>query len=87
MGSTTMDKVLVPAVLENVDDVFAARKGLMPVDQVRRVEVEDALIETGATRLMLPSRLVAALGLEPLCVRPAGRSPARPRSRCTGPSG
>ena len=66
-----MDRVLVLAVVEDLDDVFAARRGVLPADQVRRVEVADALIDTGATGLMVPSRLVAALGLEPLRVRPA----------------
>ena len=71
MESATMGKVVVPAVVENLDDVFAVRKGLLPADQVRRVEVGDALIDTGATGLLIPSRLVAVLGLEPLRVRPA----------------
>ena len=66
-----MGKVLVKAVVENLDDLFAVRKGLLPVDQVRRVEVDDALIDTGATGLMVPKRLIAALGLEPLRIRPA----------------
>ena len=71
MGNATMGKVLVPATVENLDDLFAYRKGAMPAEQVRRVDVADALIDTGATGLMVPSRMIAALGLEPLRVRPA----------------
>ena len=72
MRSATVGKVLVEAAVENLDDLFAVRKGLLTADQVRRVEVVDALIDTGATGLMVPSRLVTALGLEPLRIRPAG---------------
>ena len=71
MVSATMGKVLVPAVVENLDDLFAVGKGLLPADRVRRVEVSDALIDSGATGLLIPSRMVAALGLEPLRIRPA----------------
>lgn len=71
MESTTKGKVTVTAVVENLDDLFAARKGLLPADQVRRLEVTDALIDTGATGLLVPSRVVAALGLDPLRIRPA----------------
>ena len=71
MESALMGKVLVAATVENLDDLFAVRKGLLAPDKVRRVEVTDALIDTGATGLMAPTRLVAALGLEPLRIRPA----------------
>jgi predicted aspartyl protease len=69
---SVVEKVTVPAVVENLDDLFAMQKGDLPADKVRRAEVDDALIDTGATGLLLPSRLIAALGLSaPLRVRPA----------------
>lgn len=71
METNLMGKVLVSAVLENLDDLFAVRRGLLPADQVRRVEVTDALIDTGATELLLPTRLIEQLGLEPLRTRTA----------------
>src|SRR6202030_587823 len=37
--------------------------GLLPADQVRAVVVTDALVDTGATTLLLPKRLIAQLGL------------------------
>ena len=52
-----------------LDDLFGARKGQLTEDQVRRVEVTDALIDTGATGLLVPSRLVALLGLDPVRTR------------------
>jgi predicted aspartyl protease len=74
MGAEVMGKVIVPAVIENLHDVFNATKGALPPDQVRRVEVADALVDTGATTLSLPKRLVAQLGLQPLRTRQARTS-------------
>ncbi len=71
MEPATMGKVLVAATVENLDDLFGARRGLLSADQVRRVEVTDALVDTGATGLFLPRRLIAQLGLEPLHTRPS----------------
>lgn len=71
MEVATMGKVLVNAKIENLDDLFGVRKGLLTEDQVRRVDVTDALVDTGATGLLLPSRWIAQLGLEPLHVRPS----------------
>ena len=71
MGTETMGKVLVTATVENLDDLFAVRKGLLSDAQVRRIEVTDALIDTGATGFLLPRRLIAQLGIEPLRVRTA----------------
>ncbi len=71
MGTAVMGKVSVTAKVENLDDLFSARKGLLPEDQVRSVEVTDALVDTGATGLLLPKRLVSQLGLEALRVRPS----------------
>lgn len=48
--SMTMGKVLVSAVIENLDDLFALRKGLLSADQVRRFEVDNALIGSGAMK-------------------------------------
>ena len=71
METTTMGKVLVTVTIENLDDLFQAQKGELPAEQVRRIEVADALVDTGASGLLLPKKLIAALGLTPLRVRPA----------------
>jgi len=71
METPTMGKVLVVARIENLEDLFNAKRGLLADDQVRRVEVTDALVDTGATTLLLPKRMIAALGLEPVRVREA----------------
>jgi predicted aspartyl protease len=60
---TTMGKVLVTAKIENLEDLFAVNKGLLQPEQVRSLEVTDALVDTGATTLSLPKRLIEQLGL------------------------
>jgi len=69
MQSPTMGKVLVTAKIENLEDLFNAEKGRLPDDQVRRIEVHDAVVDTGATTLLLPKRMIAALGLTPVRTR------------------
>ena len=71
METTTMGKVIVTATIENLEDLFNVQKGLLPSEQARRVEVVDALVDTGATTLLLPRRLIATLGLSPLRMRQA----------------
>jgi len=58
-----MGKVTVPARIENLEDVYQADRGSLPADQVRSVDVSDALVDTGATLLSLPGRFVRQLGL------------------------
>jgi predicted aspartyl protease len=71
METTLMGKVVVSAKIENLEDLFDAEKGLITPDTVRSVEVHDALVDTGATGLLLPRSMVASLGLRPLRVRQA----------------
>lgn len=65
MGTATMGKVLVPAKIENLDDLYEVHKGRLAPDQVRTLDVTDALVDTGAIGLMIPTRLLPALGLRP----------------------
>jgi len=58
-----MGKVTVPARVENLEDLFALEKGTLTSDQVRRVEVTEALVDTGASMLGLPKQLLDQLGL------------------------
>ncbi len=58
-----MGRVLTEVKVENVVELFMAQKGLLPDDQVRRVTVPDALVDTGATSFALPSSLIKQLGL------------------------
>ena len=52
--------------LVNRDDLVAVRLGVMNPEEVRRLTVEDALVDTGATGLCLPAPLIEQLGLMPI---------------------
>ena len=58
-----MGRVTIEALIESAEDLWAAKRGLLPLDQVRRVVVTDALVDTGATLLSLPTRMIQQLGL------------------------
>lgn len=66
-----MEGIFVPAVLENQSDWALVRRGLLPADQVRRVEVEYARIDPDVPGLLVSPGVAAALGLEPLGPQPA----------------
>lgn len=74
METATIGKVLVQARLENVFDLHELSLGARSADAVRRVDVLNALVDTGASTLSLPKRMVAALGLKPLRDRKARTS-------------
>jgi predicted aspartyl protease len=78
METRTMGRVTVRATLENAYDLRDAERGLVAADQVRHVEVDDALVDTGATTLSAPKRLIEQLGLTPLRARPV-RTTGGPR--------
>lgn len=63
METATMGEVLVPAKIENIVDLYEASKGQIPDDQVRRIEVSDALVDTGASHLGLPKNLIDQPGI------------------------
>jgi predicted aspartyl protease len=71
METTTMGKVLVAAKIENLEDLYKVNLGLLSAEQVRGVDVTDALVDTGATGLLLPKRMVTQLGLQLLRTRQA----------------
>jgi predicted aspartyl protease len=71
METETMGRVTVAAKIENLGDLFMASKGLLPADQVRSIEVTDALVDAGATILSMPTSMIQQLGLELLRARTA----------------
>jgi predicted aspartyl protease len=66
METDTMGRAQTAATIENLKDLWDAQRGRMPPDQVHRLNVNDALVDTGATLLSLPSRLIRQLGLAPM---------------------
>jgi predicted aspartyl protease len=72
METDTMGKVLVAAKIENLQDLWDVHRSMTTEDKVRRVEVPDALVvDTGATGLSMPKRMIEQLGLLPLNPRRA----------------
>ncbi len=78
MESTVMGPVLTEATIENMKDLWDVQRGMMPAEQVRRITVSDALVDTGAILLSLPPRIIQQLGL--------ARTGTRRVSSSTGPS-
>lgn len=64
METNTMGVVLVTALIENNDDVKSAEKGQITEAEIRRFEVHDARVDTGATYVSMPMRLINQLGLK-----------------------
>src|SRR5205823_2239961 len=56
------------------NDLVRVEDGHLAADQARCITVPDALVDTGASTLSLPSRLVAQLGLKPVRTRKARTS-------------
>jgi predicted aspartyl protease len=64
METATVGKVIVTAKIENLLDLYEVSKGALKPEEVRQVEVPDALVDTGATYLSLPQRYIQQLGLQ-----------------------
>ena len=58
-----MGRVIFAARVENLSDLYAAQQGRITGEQVRFINLENALIDTGATILSLPLSLIKQLGL------------------------
>ncbi len=58
-----MGRVLTEVTIENIEDQWAVKRGLLPPEQARRIIVADALVDTGTPLLSLPARLIRQLGL------------------------
>ena len=52
--------------LANQADLIAVELGVLNPEDARRLTVEDALVDTGATGLCLPTSLIKQLGLKPI---------------------
>jgi predicted aspartyl protease len=61
---TTMGRITLEFTIANYEDVVMAAAGAIPSEQVRRVTLQ-GVVDTGATRLVLPQSAVDQLGLTP----------------------
>lgn len=64
METEEMGRVLTEARLENLSDLYDVEKQQLEDAEVRRVILDDALVDTGATLLSLPRQLIQQLGLK-----------------------
>lgn len=64
METRKMGRVVVEARIENLKDVWEVESGQRTADEARVVTIDDALVDTGATALTLPTRFIKQLGLE-----------------------
>jgi predicted aspartyl protease len=63
METPDVGRVLTEATIYNLGDLFEVSRGKLPADQVRKVVVTDALVDTGATTMCLTPSLISQLGL------------------------
>ena len=64
MEIVTMGKVVVSARIENLADLVRSNAGDIAREQVRAIDVDNALVDTGATMLSLPAKHIKTLGLQ-----------------------
>ena len=64
METETMGRVAVAATVENAGDLWTVQQGLIRPEQVHRVDIPDALVDTGAAYLSMPLRLIRQLGFD-----------------------
>lgn len=59
-----MGRVTCKAKIENTEDLILVRRGELAPDKVRTLIIEDALVDTGASTLAMPSKMLRELGLD-----------------------
>ncbi len=83
-GTLEMGRVVVAAIVENLGDLIKVHEGLLAPDDVRRVEIDEALVDTGATTLCLPAGIIEQLGLIQFGERTSMSSQGPKRTRVFG---
>ena len=63
-GANGVGRFSVEFEVANYGDLILADRGLLPADQVRRETIQ-GVVDSGATRLVLPADVVKRLGLPP----------------------
>src|SRR5438093_699970 len=69
METEAVGRVTTEAKIENLEDLLAVKRGRLEPEQVRSVTVADALVDTAAMVLSLPTRFIQQLGLAPVLVK------------------
>ena len=74
MEPVPVGRVLTEAKIENLKDLWDLERGLIASEQARSMVVPDALVDTGATLLSLPTALINRLGLSKVSSKPVRSS-------------
>lgn len=82
METAEMGRVLTEATLENLEDLWAVKRGLIPPDQVRRVAVADALADNRCDHARLANSADPPIGTHKNRQAACKQQPGNGRSRC-----
>jgi predicted aspartyl protease len=63
METAAVGRVVTEARIESLKDLWDVERGLLTPDKARAMVVPDALVDTGAMYLSLPTNLIHELGL------------------------
>ena len=63
METQEMGRVTTEATIESAEDLWKSKNGQLAEDKVRKLVIADALVDTGAMLLSIPTRLIQQLGL------------------------
>ena len=55
MRTDESNKVVVRAILENLEDLFLLKRGAIESERVRAATVDDAIVDTSVSGLLVPS--------------------------------
>jgi predicted aspartyl protease len=57
-------KIITQITITNYIDRVLADRGFIPAEQIRSIQLDNVLVDTGANRLCLPADKIAELGLK-----------------------
>jgi predicted aspartyl protease len=80
-----MGRVTAAAMIENCGDLWDAHQGTIPSTKVRRLQLNDVIVDTGATTLCLPTRYIEQLGLVSFGERTSMSSGGERKAKIYGP--
>ena len=63
-AKTKMGRIITTLTITNRADQILAARGIITLDEVRSLTLNNVLVDTGATTLCLPKSAIAQLGLE-----------------------
>ena len=81
-----MGRVTTEVSISNLRDLYEADQGRLGADQVRRIVVKNALVDSGASTFALTPSLILQLGLTKRSEKRIVTASGRTTTGCTTPS-